>query len=103
MILISLKAGCEGIDLSAANYVYLLDPWWNPSTEDKAIDRVHRLGQTRTVIVNHFVIKNSVEEKILQIQDRKRELISSALQSNLDMKRNRRSELLQNVKELFDF
>ena len=103
VILISLKAGCEGIDLSAANYVYLLDPWWNPSTEDQAIDRVYRLGQTRTVIVNHFVIKNSVEEKILQIQDRKRELISSTLQSNLDMKRNRRSELLQNVKELFDF
>ena len=103
IILVSLKAGCEGIDLCVANHVYLLDPWWNPSTEDQAIDRVHRLGQTRTVYVNHFVIKDSVEEKILKIQERKRELISSTLQCNLEMKRNRGRELLNDLKELFDF
>eukprot|EP00483_Globobulimina_turgida_P013661 UN13687 len=98
----SLKAGNLGVNMTVANHVYMLDPWWNPATEDQAVDRVYRLGQKRNVHVNHFVIKDSVEEKILKIQLRKRKLISSALgQSKEDLKQERKKEWLQDLKDLF--
>ena len=75
VFLMSLKAGNLGVNMTAGNYCYLMDPWWNPATEAQAIDRVHRLGQKRQVIVKRIIIKNSVENKIMEIQNRKQKLI----------------------------
>jgi len=103
VFLMSLKAGNLGVNMTSANHVYMLDPWWNPATEDQAVDRVYRLGQKRVVTINHFVIKDSVEEKILQIQERKRKLIASALgnQSKQERKADRKKEWLNDLKDLF--
>ncbi len=72
--LISLKAGGVGLNLTAADYVYLIDPWWNPAVEDQAIDRTHRIGQTNKVFVYKMICKDTVEEKILQMQQKKKSL-----------------------------
>jgi len=79
VFLISVKAGGLGLNLTAASRVFLLDPWWNPAIEDQAIDRVHRIGQTREVVVTRFIIRDSVEERILRLQDKKRQLADGAL------------------------
>ena len=73
--LLSLKAGGVGLNLTAADYVILLDPWWNPAVEVQAADRVHRIGQEKPVFVYKLIAKGTVEEKILQLQARKRELV----------------------------
>lgn len=72
--LISLKAGGVGLNLTAADYVYLVDPWWNPSAEAQAIDRTHRIGQTKKVFAYKMICKDSIEEKILQLQQKKKTL-----------------------------
>ncbi len=72
--LISLKAGGVGLNLTAADYVYLIDPWWNPAVEDQAIDRTHRIGQTQKVFAYKMICKDTVEEKILQLQQKKKSL-----------------------------
>jgi superfamily II DNA or RNA helicase len=74
LFLISLKAGGLGLNLTAADYVYLLDPWWNPAVEAQAIDRAHRIGQSRRVFAYRIVAKDTVEEKILALQQSKRQL-----------------------------
>lgn len=74
LFLISLKAGGEGLNLTGADYVFIMDPWWNPAAERQAMDRTHRIGQKENVFVYRFVTPGSVEEKILRLQDRKREL-----------------------------
>ena len=74
LFLLSLKAGGVGLNLTAADYVIHLDPWWNPAIEDQASDRAHRLGQTRPVTVYRLVMKHSIEEKILKMYRDKREL-----------------------------
>ncbi|KAK3806278.1 MAG: SNF2 family N-terminal domain-containing protein [Benniella sp.] len=74
VILISLKAGGVGLNLTSAQRVYLMDPHWNPSVESQAVDRIHRLGQTKPVDVVRFIIKESIEENILELQKRKTEL-----------------------------
>ena len=74
VFLISLKAGGVGLTLTAADYVYLVDPWWNPAAEQQAIDRSHRIGQGKKVFAYRMICKDSVEEKILQLQERKRAL-----------------------------
>ncbi len=74
LFLISLKAGGVGLNLTAADYVFLLDPWWNPAVERQAIDRTHRIGQTRAVTAYRLVARDTVEEKVLALQDRKRAL-----------------------------
>jgi SNF2 family DNA or RNA helicase len=74
LFLISLKAGGVGLNLTAADYVFILDPWWNPAIEAQAIDRAHRIGQHRTVFTYKFITKNTVEEKILALQQSKRQL-----------------------------
>jgi superfamily II DNA or RNA helicase len=74
LFLISLKAGGLGLNLTAAEYVFLLDPWWNPAVEAQAIDRAHRIGQTRNVFAYRLVARDTIEEKILQLQQSKREL-----------------------------
>jgi superfamily II DNA or RNA helicase len=76
LFLISLKAGGSGLNLTAADYVYLLDPWWNPAVEAQAIDRTHRPGQTRPVLAYRLIAENTVEDKILELQARKRQLAS---------------------------
>lgn len=77
--LISLRAGGVGLNLTAADYVIHVDPWWNPAVEMQATDRTHRIGQTRPVMVYKMVVRDSVEEKILQLQERKRELVSQLI------------------------
>lgn len=79
VFLISMKAGGLGLNLTNANHVFLLDPWWNFATEHQAIDRVHRFGQTKPVFVTRFIVRNSVEDRVLQIQERKRLLSKGAL------------------------
>ncbi|HOJ63757.1 MAG TPA: DEAD/DEAH box helicase [Spirochaetota bacterium] len=76
LFLISLKAGGVGINLTAADYVILFDPWWNPAVENQAVDRSHRIGQTKKVIVYRLIVKDTVEERILELQQRKKELVS---------------------------
>ena len=73
VMLLSLRAGGVGLNLTSASRVYLLDPWFNPAVEEQAMDRVHRLGQERPVVVTRFVVKNTVEERMLSLQESKRE------------------------------
>ncbi|MCP4049497.1 MAG: hypothetical protein GY730_02165 [bacterium] len=84
LFIISLKAGGVGINLTAADYVLHLDPWWNPAVESQATDRVHRIGQKNKVIVYKFISKGTIEEKILELQEQKRELISSIIDIEAD-------------------
>ena len=79
VFLMSLKAGGVGLNLTEADYVYLVDPWWNPAVEQQAIDRVHRIGQTKRVFAYRMICKDTVEEKILTLQDRKRALASELI------------------------
>ena len=72
VFLISLKAGGVGLNLTAADYVYIVDPWWNPAVEQQAIDRTHRIGQTRNIFAYRMICKDTVEDKIIQLQERKR-------------------------------
>jgi superfamily II DNA or RNA helicase len=79
LFLISLRAGGQGLNLTAADYVFLLDPWWNPAVEAQAIDRAHRLGQQRRVIATRLVARDTIEEKILELQRSKRDLADAIL------------------------
>jgi SNF2 family DNA or RNA helicase len=79
LFLISLKAGGLGLNLTAADYVFLLDPWWNPAVEAQAIDRTHRIGQDRTVIAYRLVTRGTVEEKIWRLQQSKAQLAQDVL------------------------
>lgn len=79
LFLISLKAGGVGLNLTEADYVFMLDPWWNPAVEQQAIDRTHRIGQTKKVFIYKFITKDSVEEKILALQNRKRFVAESLI------------------------
>lgn len=79
VLLASLKAGGTGLNLTAADHVFLLDPWWNPAAEDQAADRAHRIGQERPVMVHRLVAEETVEERILELQARKRSLADAAL------------------------
>jgi SNF2 family DNA or RNA helicase len=79
VMLLSLKAGGTGLNLTAADHVFLVDPWWNPAVEDQAADRAHRIGQDKPVLVYRMVARDTVEERILELQDRKRALADAAL------------------------
>ncbi len=72
VFLISLKAGGVGLNLTAADYVYIVDPWWNPAVEQQAIDRTHRIGQTRNIFAYRMICRDTVEDKIIQLQEKKR-------------------------------
>lgn len=80
--LISLKAGGVGLNLTVADYVYIVDPWWNPSAEQQAIDRAHRIGQKRKVFAYKMICKDTVEEKILQLQQKKKMLADDLIQED---------------------
>lgn len=79
LFLISIKAGGVGLNLTEADYVFILDPWWNPAVEQQAIDRTHRIGQKKNVFIYKFITKDTVEEKILALQDRKRVVAESLI------------------------
>ena len=101
VLLLSLKAGGVGLNLTAANHLMLLDPAWNPAAEWQCFDRIHRLGQQKTVYIYRFVVINSVEEKMLEIQMRKQHLISGAFQSSQGPDQQRRR--VQEVMDIFGF
>jgi SNF2 family DNA or RNA helicase len=82
VFLISLKAGGTGLNLTGADTVIHFDPWWNPAVEDQATDRAHRIGQTKVVTVYRLIARDSVEEKILQLSDKKRELVANVLSTD---------------------
>ncbi len=95
LFLISLKAGGLGLNLTAADYVYILDPWWNPAVEAQAVDRAHRIGQTRPVFAYRLISRDTVEEKILQLQAGKRELADAILTADRSLIRNLTAEDLR--------
>ena len=84
VFLISLKAGGVGLNLTAASYIFLMDPWWNPAVENQAIDRAYRIGQTNKLTVYRPIIKNSVEEKVLVLQQAKKELFKDLMAEDED-------------------
>ncbi|MGZ8486503.1 MAG: DEAD/DEAH box helicase, partial [Candidatus Binatia bacterium] len=88
LFLISLKAGGLGLNLHAAEYVYLLDPWWNPAVEAQAIDRAHRIGQTRKVFAYRLIARDTVEEKVLELQKSKRDLADAIITADNSVMRN---------------
>ena len=96
LFLISLKAGGLGLNLTAADYVIHMDPWWNPAVEDQASDRAHRIGQTRPVTIYRLVCKNTIEEKIVTLHQEKRDLADSLLEGT-DMSGRLSSEELINL------
>jgi SNF2 family DNA or RNA helicase len=79
VFLISLKAGGFGLNLAEADYCFVLDPWWNPASEAQAVDRTHRIGQTRTVMVYRLVAKDTIEQKVMDLKVRKEELFASVV------------------------
>ena len=81
---ISLKAGGTGLNLTEANYCFILDPWWNPAVENQAIDRIHRIGQTLPVNAYRLISKDTIEEKVLELQAMKAELAKNFMESNED-------------------
>lgn len=88
LFLISLKAGGQGLNLTAAEYVFLLDPWWNPAVEAQAIDRAHRIGQTNRVFAYRLISRDTVEEKVLELQSTKRELADAIINADNSVIRN---------------
>lgn len=95
LFLISLKAGGVGLNLTAADYVFILDPWWNPAAEMQALSRAHRIGQENRVFVYRFISNDSIEEKIQRLQERKRELAETFVTSNNPLKSLSEKELLE--------
>jgi SNF2 family DNA or RNA helicase len=81
VFLISIKAGGLGLNLTEADYVFILDPWWNPAVEAQAADRAHRIGQKKKVFTYKFITKNTVEEKILTLQKHKLKLSENLIQN----------------------
>jgi hypothetical protein len=100
VMLLSLKAGGVGITLTAADHIYILDPWWNPAAEDQAADRAHRIGQQNPVFIHRLVARNTVEDKILQLQKKKKALAEGLLSQSdaaADLTKEDILELLQNL------
>jgi superfamily II DNA or RNA helicase len=95
VFLISLKAGGLGLNLTAAEYVFLLDPWWNPAVEAQAIDRAHRIGQTRHVFAYRLLARDTVEEKVAELQQSKRQLADAILSADAGLVRTLRAEDLE--------
>ncbi|MCZ6623167.1 MAG: DEAD/DEAH box helicase [Deltaproteobacteria bacterium] len=95
LFLISLKAGGLGLNLTAADYVYLLDPWWNPAVEAQAIDRTHRIGQTRQVFAYRLIAQDTVEEKVVELQKTKRDLADAIINADNSLIQNLSREDLE--------
>lgn len=99
VFLISLKAGGTGLNLTAADYVYLVDPWWNPAVENQAIDRTHRIGQDKHIIAYRMICKDTVEEKIMKLQARKMKIASDIIQVEESFLKNLTKD---DIAELFE-
>ncbi|KRH78660.1 RNA polymerase-associated protein RapA [Ferrovum sp. JA12] len=99
VFLISLKAGGVGLNLTAADYVIHMDPWWNPAVEDQASDRAHRMGQTRPVTIYRLVTKDTIEEKIVALHERKRNLADSLLEGAGEVSSISTEELIRLLQE----
>jgi SNF2 family DNA or RNA helicase len=99
LFLISLKAGGFGLNLTAADYVIHLDPWWNPAVESQATDRAHRIGQERRVTVYRLVTKDTIEEKIVELHARKRTLAKSLLDGGAQAEQLSVDELVRLIEE----
>jgi SNF2 family DNA or RNA helicase len=95
VFLISLKAGGLGLNLTAAEYVFLLDPWWNPAVEAQAIDRAHRIGQKQQVFAYRLIARDTVEEKVLELQKSKRELADAIINADNSLIRSLGREELE--------
>jgi SNF2 family DNA or RNA helicase len=95
LFLISLKAGGLGLNLTAAEYVFLLDPWWNPAVEAQAVDRAHRIGQTKPVFAYRLIARDTVEEKVLELQKTKRALVDAILGEDNSLIRDLKREDLE--------
>jgi superfamily II DNA or RNA helicase len=95
LFLISLKAGGVGLNLTAADYVFILDPWWNPAAEAQAVDRTHRIGQQRHVFAYRLIAKDTVEERVLELQQRKRELADAIITADNSIVRTLQREDLE--------
>jgi superfamily II DNA or RNA helicase len=95
LFLISLRAGGLGLNLTAAEYVFLLDPWWNPAVEAQAVDRAHRIGQTRQVFAYRLIARDTVEEKVLELQKTKRDLAAAIISEDNSPLRNLQREDLE--------
>ena len=95
VFLISLKAGGVGLNLTAADYVFILDPWWNPAAEMQALNRAHRIGQDKNVFVYRFISNHTVEEKIQRLQERKSELAKTFVTSNNPLRDMKKDEILE--------
>ncbi len=92
LFLVSLKAGGLGLNLTAAEYVFILDPWWNPAVEAQAVDRAHRIGQTRPIFTYRLIARDTVEEKVLELQKTKRDLVAAMIGAENGMIRDLRPE-----------
>ena len=101
VLLMSLKAGGVGVNWTCASRVYLLDPWWNPATEQQAVDRVHRLGQTKIVHTIRMVASRSIEENIILLQNKKFDMAQDALMDSKDDRAKRRQMRMEDFKALF--
>jgi len=97
IFLISLKAGGTGLNLTAADYVFLLDPWWNPAVERQAMDRTHRIGQDKPVFVYKFITKDSIEEKIVNLQMKKQKVSDDILDTEAHFVNNLEEDTLKNL------
>lgn len=95
VFLISLKAGGVGLNLTAADYVYIVDPWWNPAVEQQAIDRTHRIGQTKNIFAYRMICKDTVEDKILKLQEKKRALAADLITDDAAFVKNLTREDLE--------
>ena len=99
VFLISLKAGGTGLNLTAADYVYIIDPWWNPAVEQQAIDRTHRIGQTKHIFAYKLICKDSIEEKMLQLQEQKKSLVTELISGDQGwMKKLTREDVMELLK-----
>lgn len=88
VFVISLKAGGMGLNLTAADYVYIMDPWWNPAVEQQAIDRTHRIGQTKNIFAYRFICKDTVEEKIMKLKEKKNALVKDIVSDDTGFVKN---------------
>ena len=98
VLIVSIKCGGVGLNLIAANHVFLMEPWWNPAFEHQAIDRVYRIGQEKEVFVTRFVCVDTIEERIKNIQEEKMELARNMLTQTAEQTKNQN---MQNMKKLF--
>jgi len=101
VLLVSLRAGGVGLNLTAAQRVYLMDPYWNPAVENQAIDHIHRLGQTRPVTTIKFIIENTIESRLLEVQKKKTQLANMTLAGTTYSKSELMARRMEDLNELF--